>query len=114
MHILNLPNMYDLQLYKLYYKIQRESVPHYFDTVIHTLTHHYNTRQDTLQQHMTIHTFADHNCIHAMIALINKHSIIKLNVATSHSYSSFVHSVKLLCDYEVRCSVDICHMCSSG
>ena len=104
--------MYDLQLYKLYYKIQREPVPHYFDTVIPTLTHHYNT----LQQHMTIHSFANHNCIHVMIGLINKRPIIKLNVATSQRYSSFVHSVKheILGGYEVRCSIDNCYVCSSG
>ena len=71
--------MYDLQLGKLCYKIQREPVPHYFDSVIPILTHHYNTRQDTLQQHRTIHLFADQNCIHVIIALINKHPIIKLN-----------------------------------
>ena len=100
--------MYNLQLYKLYYKIQREPVPHYFDTVIPTLTHHYNTRQKTLQQPRTMHSFADHHCIHAMIALINKPPIIKLNVATSQSYSSFVHSVKheILGGYGVRCSID--------
>ena len=70
LNILKLPDMYDLQSYKLYYKIQREPVPNYFDSVIPALTHHYNTRQDTLQQHRTIHSFADHNCILAMIALI--------------------------------------------
>ena len=53
--------------------------------VIPTLTHHYNTRQDTLQQHRTIPSFADHSGIHAMIALINKHTI-KFNIATSQSY----------------------------
>ena len=60
--------------------------------------------------------FADHNCIHAMIAMINKHPIIKLNVATSQSYSSFVHSVKheILGGYGVRCIIDSCYVCSSG
>ena len=116
LNILKLPDMYDLQLYKLYYKIQREPEPHYFDTVIPTLTHHYNTRQNTLQQHRTIHSSADHNCIHAMIYLINKYPIIKLNVATSQSFSSFVHSVKheILGGYGVRCGIDSCYVCSSG
>ena len=74
--------MYDLQLNKLYYKIQREPVPHYFDTVIPTLTHQYTI----LLQQRTIHSFADHNCIHTMIARINKHPTVKFNVATSQSY----------------------------
>ena len=82
LNILKLPAMYDLQLYQLYYKIQREPVLHYVDTTIPTLTHNYNTRQDTLQQHRAIHSFADHNCTHAMIAMINKHPIIKLDVTT--------------------------------
>ena len=69
--------MYDLQLYKLYYKIQREPVPHYFDNVIPTLSHNYNTRQNTLQQHRTIPSFADHNCIHVMIALIKQATYYK-------------------------------------
>ena len=56
LNILKLP---DLQFYKLYYTIQREPVPHYFDAVIPTFTHHYNTRQNTLQQHRTIHSFDD-------------------------------------------------------
>ena len=70
-----------LQRYKSYYKIP-------------TLIHRYNTRQDTVQQHMTIHAFADNNCLHAMIALINKHPIVKLIVATSKCNPSFVRSVK--------------------
>ena len=58
----------------------------------------------------------EYNCIHAMIALINKHPTVKLNVATSQSYSSFVHSVKheILGGYVVRCSIDGCYVCSSG
>ena len=57
---------------------------------------------------MTFNSFADHNCIHVMIALINKHPIIKLNVATSQSYSSFVHSVKheILGGYKMWSSID--------
>ena len=40
---------------------------------------------------------------------------VKLNVATSQSYSSFVHSVKheILGGYGVRCSIDGCYVCSS-
>ena len=76
LNIIKLPYMYNLQLYKLYYTIQREPVPHYFNTVIPTLSYHYNTRQDKLQQYRTMHTFADQNCLHAMIALINKYPIV--------------------------------------
>ena len=91
-------------------------MPHYFDTIIPTFTHYHNTRQYTLQQHRTIHSFPDQNCIHAMIAMINKHRIIKLNVTTSQSYSSFVYFVKhdILGGYELRFSVDNCYVCSSG
>ena len=53
--------MYNLQLYKLYYKIQREAVPHYFNTVIHIPTYHHNTRQGT-QHYRNVHTFVDHFC----------------------------------------------------
>ena len=92
------------------------SLKHLSNVYVYSLTHHYNTRQKTLQQHRTMHSFADHNYIHAMIAMINKHPIIKLNVATSQFYSSFVHSVKheILGGYGVRYSIDGCDVCSSG
>ena len=48
--ILKLPDMYNLQLYKMYYKIKREIVPQYFTTVIPTLTHCYFTRRTADQQ----------------------------------------------------------------
>ena len=54
-----------------------------------------------------MHSFANHNCIHASI---NKHPIIKLDVATSQSYSSFVYSVKhtILGGYGARLTTSMC------
>ena len=51
-----------------------------------------------------------------MIALINNHPIIKHNITTGQSYSSFVHFVKheILGGYELRYNVDHCYVCSSG
>ena len=69
--LIKVPVMYNPQLYKLYYKIQQEPVPHYFNTVIPTLSHQYNIRQDTLPQYRTMHTFTDQNYLNAMIALNN-------------------------------------------
>ena len=42
-------NVYNLKIYKLYYKIQQEPEPHYFNHVMPTLTHHYSSRQYTRQ-----------------------------------------------------------------
>ena len=58
LNIFNLPDLYKLELYKLYYKIENKQVPNYFTTVINPLTHHYNTRRQAIQQLKTIHTFA--------------------------------------------------------
>ena len=40
-----------------------------FNIVIPTRTHHHNNRQDILQQRQTLHSFVDHNFIHAMILI---------------------------------------------
>ena len=81
--------MYKLQLYKMYYKIKREVVPQYFATVIPTLTHYF-TRRIADQRNRTYHAFADHNCLHAMIDLLNKSPLIKALVTTSISFLHFV------------------------
>ena len=113
--IIKLPDLYKLELYKLYYKIQREPVPYYFTTILHPLTHHYNTRREAVQQLKTLHTFAQHNCLFSMIDLINKSPIIKLRVTSCLNITSFVMSVKrdILDGYEYFCSVRNCYVCTN-
>ena len=79
LNIIKLPDVYNLQLYKLYYKIQQEPVPHYFNTNTFTLLQ-YQIRHTP--KYTTMHTFANQNCLHAMTALINKHPIIRLKTTT--------------------------------
>ena len=114
LNIFKLPDLYKLELYKLYYKIENEQVPNYFTTVINPLTHHYNTRRQAIQQIKTKHAFAQHNCIFSMIDLINKSPIIKLRVTTCHNILSFVSSVKrdILDGYEYFCGVRNCYVCN--
>ena len=114
LNIIKLPDLYKLELYKVYYKIENEQVPNYFTTVINPLTHHYNTRCQAIQQLKTIHAFAQHNCIFSMIDLINKSPIIKLRVTTCHNIISFVSSVKrdILDGYEYFCSMRNCYVCN--
>ena len=114
LNIFKLPDLYKLELYKLYYKIENEQVPNYFTTVINPLTHHYNTRRQAIQQIKTKHAFAQHNCIFSMIDLINKSPIIKLRVTTCHNILSFVSSVKrdILDGYEYFCGVRDCYVCN--
>ena len=95
--IFKLPDLYKLQLYKIYYKIKREVVPQYFTTVVPTLTHNCFTRRTADQQTRTYHVFADHNCLHAMINLLNKSPLIKAQVTTSTSLPHFVSFVKQQC-----------------
>ena len=116
LNIIKLPDLYKLELYKLYYKIQKEQVPYYFTTVINPLTHNYNTRREAVQQLKTTHTFAQHTCIFSMIHLINKSPQIKLLVTTCHSITSFTISIKyyILDSYQVFCSVRNCYACNSA
>ena len=114
LNIFKLPDLYQLELYKLYYKIENEQVPNYFTTVINPLTHHYNTRRQAIQQLKTIHAFVQHNCIFSMIDLINKSPIIRLPVTTCHNILSFVSSLKrdILDGYEYFCSMRNCYVCN--
>ena len=108
--------MYNLQLYKMYYKIKREIVPHYFTTVIPTLTHCYFTRRTADQQSRTYHVFADHNCLHVMIDFFNKSPLIKAQITTCVNLLHFVSFVKQQCfrRYEYIRSVNDRYVCNGN
>ena len=75
-------------------KIKREVVPQYLATSIPILAHSYNTRRTTDQQYRTHHAFADRNCLHAMIDLMDQSPEIKMHVATCTSLAPFISIVK--------------------
>ena len=116
LNILKLPDLYNLQLYKLYFKIKREVVPQYLTTSIPILTHSYNTRRTTDQQYRTHHAFADRNCLHAMIDLMNQSPEIKMHVATCTSLAHFISIVKqtILQSYRLLCNVAGYYVCSNN
>ena len=94
LNILKLPDLYNIQLHKLYFKIKREVVPQYLTTSIQILADSYNNRRTTDQQYRTHHAFADRNCLHAMIDLMNQSPEIKRHVATCTSLAHFISIVK--------------------
>ena len=100
----------------MYYKIKREVVKQYFTTVVPTLTHNYFTRRTADQQNRTYRALADHNCLHAMIVLLNKSPLIKAQVTTSTSLPHFVSFVKQQCfrQYENFCNVNNCYACNGN
>ena len=113
LNILKLPDLYNLQLY---FKIKREVVPQYLTTSLPILTHSYNTRRTTDQQYRTHHAFADRNCLHAMIDLMNQSPEIKMHVATCTSLAHFISIVKqtILQSYRLLCNVAGCYVCSNN
>ena len=100
----------------MYCKIKRDVVPQYFTTVIPTLTHNYFTRRTAGQRNRTYHAISDHNCLHAMINLLNKSPLIKAQVTTSISLPHFVSFVKQQCcrQYEYFCSAIDCYVCNGN
>ena len=114
--ILKFPDLYNLQLYKLCFKIKREVVPQYLTTSIPILTHSYNTRCTTDQQYRIHHAFADRNCLHAMIDRMNQSPEIKMHVATCTSLAHFISIVKqtILNSYRLLCYVAGCYVCSDN
>ena len=71
--------------YKMYYKIKRNcpTIFYYSHPYANTC---YFTGRTADQQNRTCHVFADHNCLHAMIDLLNKSPLIKDQVTTNKSF----------------------------
>ena len=78
--------------------------------------HCYFTRRTADQQTRTYHVFADHNCLHAMIDLLNKSPLIKAQVTASVNLPHFVSFVKQQCfrRYEYFCNVNDCYVCNGN
>ena len=53
LNLLKLPDLYRLQLYKLYYKIKKQTVPTYFRHILTEVVNPYNTR-NTFFKYMNI------------------------------------------------------------
>ena len=85
-------------------------------TVNPTLTHNYFTMHTADQRNRTYDAFADHNCLHAMINLLNKSALNKAQVTTSISLPHFVSFVKQQCfrHYEYFCYVNNCYVCNGN
>ena len=84
----------------------------YLTTPIPTLNHTYNTRREAVKQTRTYHVFADSNCVHAIIDLINKSPIIKAHITSSNSLPHFVSIVKteIVKHYNLECNIDGCYV----
>ena len=108
LNMMKLPDLYKVELYKLYFKIEKESVPYNLTTVLNPLTHHYNTRREAVQEFKITHAFAHYNCSFFMIKLINKSPIIEGHPVVT----SFVN-YDILDSYELFCSVRNCYVCAS-
>ena len=118
LNTLKLHDLYELQLYKLYYKIKKGLVPHYLVTALPTLTHEHYTRGSLTQdpQFITHHAFADHNCLVAMLVLINKSPDIRtfiLDCTNISQFTSFV-KVRLFGQYSYFCHILNCYVCTEN
>ena len=88
----------------------------FHDLIIPTLTHHYFIKCTADQRNRIYHVFADHNCLHASIDLLNKSPLIEAQVTSSISLPHFVSFVKQQCfrHYEYFYNVNDYYVCNGN
>lgn len=117
LHFPKLPDLYIIQLYKLYYKIKNQNVPNYLLNTLTQTNHPHNTRFCFLTYPSCRHEYARTNCIYRLVNVINHsrdHRLqIKIDMVVSHSLSVFVAHLKtqILGLYSLECTIPNCYVC---
>ena len=111
-HILTVGDMYKLQCLKLFYKIQKDSVPHYLTTLttrnrdIHS---HFTRRRDDIRLTDVKSKWLRHS-LPDLIRETPNYILQKINQASIQTFSLHV-TLFYLDQYEVNCTREVCLVC---
>ncbi len=117
LHLHKLPDLYLLQLYKLYFKIKNNVVPVYLSNVLITVDHSHNTRNRFLKYPPCMHEYARTNCLYQLIDIINSPQrnayVTRFDMVSTHSLRGFVlyHKNCIIENYSFICEVADCYVC---
>ena len=113
---LKIPDIYTLNILKLYYKIENDKVPHYFKNMFKqtTITHTHETRFRHLNTLQTARTSSGSYCIRYVLPTTIKNIplCIKEKIMT-HSLQGFSNYIKqfYIKNYENECKTENCYIC---
>ena len=71
LNLLKLSDLYRLQLYKLYYKIKKQTVPIYFRHILTKVVNPYNTRNTFFKYPIARHEYTRKTCLYQVINYVN-------------------------------------------
>ena len=118
LNLLKLPDLYRLQLYKLYYKMKKQTVPTYFKNILTEVIIPYNTRNSFLKFPIARHEYTRKTCLYQIINYVNyppSNPLIKLqtDMSDTHSITGFVlyHKNRTLESYSLHCRILDCYVC---
>ena len=86
LNLLKLPDLYRLQLYKLYYKMKKQTVPTYFRNILTEVIIPYNTRSSFLKCPIARHEYTRKPCLYQVINNVNYPPSNPLNKLRTHNY----------------------------
>ena len=94
LNLLKLPDLYRLQLYKLYYKIKKQIVPAYFRHILTEVVNPYNTRNTFFKYPIARHEYTRKTCLYQVINYVNyppSNPLMKLrtDMSDTHSITGF-------------------------
>ena len=119
--LLNIDDLYTIQLLKLYYKIINNNVPTYLSDKLELKPNHYNTRREEYIQRNVRPTYVRNTCIYKLIDLVNdwknNDNILHTKIidrAKTHSMSSYTIFIKemIISNYCEICTINNCYVCN--
>ena len=90
LNLLKLPDLYRLQLYKLYYKIKKQTVPAYFRHILTEVVNPYNTRNTFFKYPIARHEYTRKTSLYQVINYVNyppSNPLMKLQTDMSDTHS---------------------------
>ena len=118
LNLLKLPDLYRLQLYKLYYKIKKQTVPAYFRHILTEVVNPYNTRNTFFKYPIARHEYTRKTCLYQVINYVNyppSNPLMKLrtDMSDTHSITGFAlyHKNRTLESYSLHCRIIDCYVC---
>ena len=118
LNLLKLPDLYRQQLYKLYYKIKKQTVPAYFRHILTEVVNPYNTRNTFFKYPIARHEYTRKTCLYQVINYVNyppSNPLMKLrtDMSDTHSITGFAlyHKNRTLESYSLHCRIIDCYVC---
>ena len=115
--LLKVKDIYRLGIYKFYYKLINNHLPHYFQDFTPTFSvgvNHYSLRNPIRQIPRIKHEFPRHSLRYKLIETLNNTSETIIEMAISQSQKNLIAYIKndMIATYRDCCDIPNCYICS--